>query len=138
MYSDRDARKLKEARRARKSCSAAACENPEYTDNRDRAVCASGADRHAIPPNALLHRAARGNGAGGVCSQRDAIAAKEVVAMGHIILSNRERPIILEPLGLGLRAMTLRYAHDCRHQLFRELPAHVEGWVAQGHITAVP
>ena len=55
---------------------------------------------------------------------RDAIAAKGVVAMGHIVLSNRERPIILEPLGLGLRGTTLRYAHEIRSeaQYFADIP----------------
>ena len=45
---------------------------------------------------------------------RDAMAGKDVVAMGHIVLSNRERPIIVEPLGLGLRGITLRFAHEIR------------------------
>jgi DNA end-binding protein Ku len=33
---------------------------------------------------------------------RDAMVRKEVVGVGHVVLSNRERPIILEPMGLGL------------------------------------
>lgn len=45
---------------------------------------------------------------------RDAMASKDVIALGHIVLSNRERPIILEPLGLGLRGITLHYAHEIR------------------------
>jgi DNA end-binding protein Ku len=45
---------------------------------------------------------------------RDAMGGRDVVAMGHIVLSNRERPIILEPLGVGLRGITLRYAHEIR------------------------
>src|SRR5436190_19417591 len=47
---------------------------------------------------------------------RDAILRKEVVALGHIVLSNRERPIILEPMGLGLCGITLRYAHEIRSE----------------------
>jgi DNA end-binding protein Ku len=55
---------------------------------------------------------------------RDAMAGKDVVAMGHIVLSNRERPIILEPLGLGLRGTTLRYAHEIRREAeyFADIP----------------
>jgi DNA end-binding protein Ku len=55
---------------------------------------------------------------------RDSMADKDVVAMGHIVLSNRERPIILERLGLGLRGLTLRYAHEIRSEaeFFGEIP----------------
>jgi DNA end-binding protein Ku len=55
---------------------------------------------------------------------RDAMAGKDVVAMGHIVLSNRERPIILAPLGLGLRGTTLRYAHEIRQEAeyFADIP----------------
>ena len=55
---------------------------------------------------------------------RDSMAGREVVALGHIVLSNRERPIILEPLGLGLRGMTLRYAHEIREEAvyFADIP----------------
>jgi DNA end-binding protein Ku len=35
---------------------------------------------------------------------RDAIAGNGVVGLGRIVLSNRERPIIVEPLGLGCAA----------------------------------
>ena len=52
------------------------------------------------------------------------MAGKDVIALGHIVLSNRERPIILEPLGLGLRGMTLRYAHEIRGEAeyFADIP----------------
>jgi Ku protein len=55
---------------------------------------------------------------------RDAMAGRDVVAMGHIVLSNRERPIVLEPLGLGLRGITLRYAHEIRREAdyFADIP----------------
>jgi len=36
--------------------------------------------------------------------------------MGRVILSKRERPIIIEPIGNGLRGMTLRYAHEVRNE----------------------
>jgi len=41
---------------------------------------------------------------------------KEMVGMGRVILSKRERPIIIEPIGNGLRGMTLRYAHEVRNE----------------------
>jgi DNA end-binding protein Ku len=70
---------------------------------------------------------------------RDAMAGKDVVAMGHIVLSNRERPIILEPLGLGLLGTTLRYAHEIRREAEyfadipqMQLPAQMESLA--GHI----
>jgi DNA end-binding protein Ku len=47
---------------------------------------------------------------------RDSMSGRDVVALGHIVLSNRERPIILEPLGLGMRGITLRYAHEIRDE----------------------
>jgi DNA end-binding protein Ku len=55
---------------------------------------------------------------------RDAMAGKEMVGMGRVILSKRERPIIIEPLGTGLRGMTLRYAHEVRSEkeYFSDIP----------------
>jgi DNA end-binding protein Ku len=55
---------------------------------------------------------------------RDAMAGKDVVGMGRVVLSNRERPIIVEPMGLGLRGMTLRYAHEIRSEAeyFADIP----------------
>ena len=49
---------------------------------------------------------------------------KEMVGMGRVILSKRERPIIVEPLGNGLRGMTLRYAHEVRNEAeyFADIP----------------
>ena len=45
---------------------------------------------------------------------RDAMAGKDLVGLARIVLSSRERPIILEPMGAGLRGITLRYAHEIR------------------------
>ena len=45
---------------------------------------------------------------------RDAMRRKNVVGMGRIVLSRRERPIILEPLADGIRGTTLRYSHEIR------------------------
>jgi non-homologous end joining protein Ku len=58
---------------------------------------------------------------------RDAMRGKELVGMGRVILSKRERPIILEPLGNGLRGMTLRYAHEVRSEAeyFADIP-HID------------
>jgi DNA end-binding protein Ku len=47
---------------------------------------------------------------------RDAMAAKNVVGMGRVVLANRERPIMIEPMGAGLRGITLRYAHEVRSE----------------------
>jgi DNA end-binding protein Ku len=55
---------------------------------------------------------------------REAMRGKEMVGMGRVILSKRERPIIIEPLGNGLRGMTLRYAHEVRNEAeyFSDIP----------------
>ena len=58
---------------------------------------------------------------------RDALSAKDVVGMGRVVLSNRERPIMLEPMGLGLRGITLRYSHEIRSDA---------GWGASSSPTA--
>ena len=47
---------------------------------------------------------------------RDAMAAKGLVGMGRVVLANRERPIVVEPKGNGLRGITLRYAHEIRSE----------------------
>jgi len=56
---------------------------------------------------------------------RDAMRGKEMVGMGRVILTKRERPIILEPLGSGIRGMTLRYAHEVRSEAeyFADIPS---------------
>jgi DNA end-binding protein Ku len=55
---------------------------------------------------------------------RDAIRAKDVVGMGRVVLARRERPIIVEPMGNGIRAITLRYSHEVRDEAsyFAEIP----------------
>jgi non-homologous end joining protein Ku len=47
---------------------------------------------------------------------RDAMSAKDVVGMGRVVLARRERPIIVEPMGNGLRGFTLRYHHEVRDE----------------------
>jgi DNA end-binding protein Ku len=55
---------------------------------------------------------------------RDALAETGLVGMGRIILSNRERPILIEPMGRGLRGTTLHYAHEVRSDAdyFADIP----------------
>jgi DNA end-binding protein Ku len=55
---------------------------------------------------------------------RDAMAKKGVVGMGRVVLANGERPIIIEPMGTGLRGITLRYAHEVRSEAeyFADIP----------------
>jgi non-homologous end joining protein Ku len=55
---------------------------------------------------------------------RDAIAAKELVGMGRVVLASRERPIIIQPMGTGLLGITLRYAHEVRSavEYFANIP----------------
>jgi DNA end-binding protein Ku len=45
---------------------------------------------------------------------RDAMRARNVVAMGRVVLARRERPLVIEPFGRGLRGITLRFAHEIR------------------------
>jgi DNA end-binding protein Ku len=55
---------------------------------------------------------------------RDAMKSKGMVGVGRVVISKRERPIILEPLGKGLRGMTLRYPYEVRNEAdyFTEIP----------------
>jgi len=47
---------------------------------------------------------------------REAMRAKKVVGIGRVVISKRERPIILEPMDKGLRGMTLRYPYEVRDE----------------------
>jgi DNA end-binding protein Ku len=47
---------------------------------------------------------------------RDAMAVEGLVGMGRVVLANRERPLIVEPMGNGLLGTTLRYAHEVRSE----------------------
>jgi len=55
---------------------------------------------------------------------REAMRAKKMVGIGRVVISKRERPIILEPMGKGLRAITLRYPYEVRDEkeYFGEIP----------------
>jgi DNA end-binding protein Ku len=45
---------------------------------------------------------------------RDAMAAKEVVGVGRIVLARRERMLMLAPRGKGILATSLRYPYEVR------------------------
>jgi DNA end-binding protein Ku len=47
-----------------------------------------------------------------------------VSGLARIVLSSRERPLLLEPMGRGLRGVTLRFAHEVRNdsEYFSEIP----------------
>lgn len=47
---------------------------------------------------------------------REAMRGKETVGLGRVVLSKRERPIILEPFSKGMRGMTLRYPYEVRDE----------------------
>jgi DNA end-binding protein Ku len=45
---------------------------------------------------------------------REAMRGKDMVALGRIVMAKRERPIMLEAFGKGLRGVTLRYPYEVR------------------------
>ena len=45
---------------------------------------------------------------------RDAMFSEKVAGLARVVLSSRERPFLLEPMGQGLRGVTLRFAHEVR------------------------
>jgi len=45
---------------------------------------------------------------------REAMARKNMVGLGKVVISRRERIVMLEPLDNGLMATTLRYAYEVR------------------------
>jgi DNA end-binding protein Ku len=47
---------------------------------------------------------------------REAMRAKDMVGIGRVVLSSRERPIVVEPFGKGVRAFTLNYPYDVRSE----------------------
>jgi DNA end-binding protein Ku len=49
---------------------------------------------------------------------------KGTVGVGRVVISKRERAIILEPFGKGIRAMTLRYPYEVRKEdeYFADIP----------------
>lgn len=55
---------------------------------------------------------------------RDAMKKKDKVALGRIVLTNREHVIALQPLGKGLLGTTLRYPYELRDEAdyFNDVP----------------
>ncbi|HEY1385595.1 MAG TPA: Ku protein [Dongiaceae bacterium] len=45
---------------------------------------------------------------------RDAMAAKEMIGIGRVVLNRRERMLMLAPRGKGIMATTLRYPYEVR------------------------
>jgi DNA end-binding protein Ku len=45
---------------------------------------------------------------------RDAMHDKGMVALGRVVLSKRERVLMLQPWGKGLLGTTLRYPYELR------------------------
>src|SRR5262249_20326848 len=55
---------------------------------------------------------------------RDAMSHARVIGLARVVLSTRERPFLVEPLGNGLRGVTLRFAHEVRNETdyFSDIP----------------
>jgi DNA end-binding protein Ku len=47
---------------------------------------------------------------------REAMRHKDVVGIGRVVIASRERLIALEPMGQGMRAVTLRYPYEVRSE----------------------
>jgi Ku protein len=56
---------------------------------------------------------------------RDAMAREKVAGLARIILSSRERPFLVEPVGMGLRGVTLRFTQEVRPErdYFSQIPS---------------
>jgi hypothetical protein len=55
---------------------------------------------------------------------RDAMGEQGMIALGHVILSSRQRPIAIEAYGKGLRGFLLRHLHEVRSEAeyFSDIP----------------
>jgi DNA end-binding protein Ku len=55
---------------------------------------------------------------------RDAMSREGVIGLARIVLSSRERPFLVEPMGAGLRGVALRFSHEVRaaEDYFDEVP----------------
>jgi DNA end-binding protein Ku len=55
---------------------------------------------------------------------REAMHGKDMVALGRVVLSKRERVVMLEPWDKGLIATTLRYPYEIRDakEYFEDIP----------------
>jgi DNA end-binding protein Ku len=56
---------------------------------------------------------------------REAMKRKNMVGLGRAVISRRERIVMLEPFGKGLKATTLRYAYEVRNaaEYFDDIPS---------------
>jgi DNA end-binding protein Ku len=45
---------------------------------------------------------------------RDAMSREDVAGLARVVLSSRERPMLVAPMGNGLSGVTLRFAHEVR------------------------
>jgi DNA end-binding protein Ku len=55
---------------------------------------------------------------------RDAMNRERLIGLARIVLSSRERPFLIEPMGAGLVGVTLRFSHEVRgpEDYFSEIP----------------
>jgi DNA end-binding protein Ku len=55
---------------------------------------------------------------------RDAMSREGVIGLARVVLSSRERPFLVEPMGAGLCGVTLRFSHEVRaaEDYFDEVP----------------
>ena len=55
---------------------------------------------------------------------RDALRTSGLVGLGYVCIADRERPFFIEPLGVGLRGVTLRYSDEIRYEdnYFADIP----------------
>ncbi len=55
---------------------------------------------------------------------RKAMSHAGVIGLARVVLSSRERPFLVEPMGNGLRGVTLRFAHEVRAETdyFSDIP----------------
>ena len=47
---------------------------------------------------------------------RDAMSRENVAGLARVVLSSRERPMLVAPMGNGLCGVTLRFAHEVREE----------------------
>jgi DNA end-binding protein Ku len=80
-------------------------------------------ERHLDKPYYIIPNGKAGADAFAVI--RDAMKRKEKVALGRVVLANREHVIALKPLGKGLLGTTLRYPYELRDEddYFDDIPA---------------
>ena len=52
------------------------------------------------------------------------MSQEDMIGLARIVLSSRERPFLVEPMGAGLRGATLRFSHEVRdlEDYFSEIP----------------